>query len=221
MDTTELKLSQFEGLAIRVYGTVEDPLFVGVDVQNVLGLKLINYKRQFITGNDYIKLSIHHGGQSRELNMFTEHGIYQIIYRTRSDVGERFRNYVTETLKNIRLARQIESEVAHQKLRQFLADLIGVETGSDLYIMQCQGNYKIGRSNDVENRVSSLQTGNAYPITIHSRWKDQGKFEKLVHAKAELFLKREIGEWFSPYKEDNIDTLIKWIDSLDDHGIEE
>jgi prophage antirepressor-like protein len=206
----------FEDFNVRVYGTVEDPLFVGKDIVDLLGIRMIHYNK-FQLDKDYTKGKIFTGGQMREVHMFTEHGLYKIIYRARCDAAERFREYVTSVLKIIRLEKHNLKERSYKELCSIMADLSHGEIGTHLYIMQCRGNYKIGRSNNVDARLSTLQTGNPDPIVLYKSWKDLGRYERVVHIKAETFLRRGLGEWFSPRGADNLHELASWIDRLNEH----
>jgi|SaaInlLV_10m_DNA_4_1040232.scaffolds.fasta_scaffold22105_3 hypothetical protein len=65
-----------------------------------------------------------------------------------------------------------------------------------LYVLECNGYYKIGITNNITNRLKSLQTGNAHEINvihIEERYKPE-KAEKYLHQK--FSNKRLKGEWF-------------------------
>lgn len=207
----------FEDFSIRVYGTVEDPLFLGTKVQEKLKLSKINYNR-FTLGKDYIVLAAPNlEGHMREQNMFTEHGLYHIIFKSRTSAGEKFREYVTNILRDIRLSRKITSDMAYENLKELMVGVIGPGIGRDLYIMKCLDRYKIGRSNNPESRVSELQTGNPDEITLQYTWPEFGRYERFVHMRAEAYFTRLMGEWYSPRLDESLEKLIDWINEIGTH----
>ncbi len=66
-----------------------------------------------------------------------------------------------------------------------------------LYIMECDGKYKIGTTNDVKKRLGQLQTGNPHKITISFDVEIgfiAGQLEIHLHKLFEEF--HVNGEWF-------------------------
>ena len=69
---------------------------------------------------------------------------------------------------------------------------------STLYVLHCNGVYKIGiTTTTVTRRVKSLQTGNAYKITRYwsKKCSNYVQMEKYFHRK--FAKKRLLGEWFA------------------------
>ena len=69
---------------------------------------------------------------------------------------------------------------------------------STLYILHCNGHYKIGiTTSSVVKRIKSLQTGNAYKITRYwsKKCSNYIEMEKYFHRK--FARKRLMGEWFA------------------------
>ena len=65
-----------------------------------------------------------------------------------------------------------------------------------IYIIKCNEFYKIGIANDLDSRISSLQTGNPYILEIYFAKKHRlaEQLEKYLH---NHFIKKQIsGEWF-------------------------
>lgn len=71
------------------------------------------------------------------------------------------------------------------------------ETGKDLYIIvsKVTGSIKIGRTSNIEQRLTTLRTGNAYPLKLILLLENQGKEEKYYHKLCRKY--RLEGEWFS------------------------
>ena len=67
-------------------------------------------------------------------------------------------------------------------------------TGDHLYFIQCGDYIKIGRANNVWQRVGQLRAANPYPIELINMLENQGYREKEFHEKFKG--KHHTGEWF-------------------------
>ena len=65
-----------------------------------------------------------------------------------------------------------------------------------LYLIKCNEFYKIGSTNNLQTRLTELQTGNPYPLEIDVFWESYsaGSLETCLHNT--FSGKRVIGEWF-------------------------
>lgn len=81
----------FEGIAVRVLGTKEKPLWVADDVCRVMGIK---NSRDAISNIPPLEKDVVNGdtpGGLQELNVVTEPGLYRLAARGRTAQAERFR----------------------------------------------------------------------------------------------------------------------------------
>jgi len=83
--------------------------------------------------------------------------------------------------------------------------------GPGVYVIESHGFYKIGRANDVFNRLATLQTGNPRLLRVvgYVRCCDEKEafeLEKKLHAKLAYYRRR--GEWFD-LDRDNLEYLRK------------
>lgn len=71
--------------------------------------------------------------------------------------------------------------------------------GRDLYIIQQKitGAVKIGRTSNIERRLTELQVGSPYEIRCVLLLPNQGKLEKILHKRMQNHQLRIAGEWFS------------------------
>lgn len=116
-------LSEFKEFSdIRIYGTRERPLFVGTDLAKLLGLHPdIHYDRDYKSGKDYVKARIvSKDNRPREVNAFTTRGLYKIILTSKSDLSERFLDFVTIVLDELRLHGEVTLKTAVGKLQDEL-----------------------------------------------------------------------------------------------------
>lgn len=145
--------------ALRVFGTAEEPLFLAHDIQQLLNIVQIQYAAEYDENEDYFKIKVQHGGQIREMIAFTEHGLYAIIYRSRSQFGKKFRKFVTIILKELRTTGHVELSTAVEKLNKQLLDetkkLAAQQQLSEKYYFQLyEANSKILT---LKNKVNSQE----------------------------------------------------------------
>ena len=71
--------------------------------------------------------------------------------------------------------------------------------GADLYIIQMAvtGDVKVGRSSNIERRMTEIQTGCPHPIRLVLRGEGIGHLEKDLHKRLRQYrCRRRKGEWF-------------------------
>lgn len=89
---------------IRIYGTIEDPVFIAKDVQTCLEMKDLNYKREgyFEWGLEKVKIKIQTKSGMREAIAFTEHGLYKAIWNSRVEMARKFQTFMRLIMKRLR-----------------------------------------------------------------------------------------------------------------------
>lgn len=136
--TKNVELSnQFpEFMGLTIYGSTETPLFAGQQVQDLLGITKIHYAREYDEGDDYIKVpGVAKDGKMREQNMFTEHGLYNIIFRSNTDLSKKFRKFVTIVLRELRTMGSVTLRTALAKLQ---ADIKVKEKSNEVLDTECE-----------------------------------------------------------------------------------
>ncbi len=90
---------------LSIYGTEEEPLFVGAEVRRMLRIPAIDYD-DYEEGEDYIICqcaNVDGVFRDDDQNMFTEDGLYHIITKSQSDMGKAFRKFVKIAVRGLRL----------------------------------------------------------------------------------------------------------------------
>jgi prophage antirepressor-like protein len=193
---------------LKVYGTREDPLFSSSQVCELLGIARVKLVRDYELVSDYVyRIAQCKDGGMREQLMLTEQGLYNVIFRSRTEAGRQFRTFVGLLLKDLRLKGMVRLDEIIDKMAECMKNS---HVNDHLYMITDGIWTKIGRSADVDERLKQLQTGSPLPLSILHTFKDKGRYEKLVHAKAEIGVERR-GEWFKIT--DHV-PLRTWIEEL-------
>lgn len=97
IDERELLGKQF-----RIYGTVENPMFLAKDVAEWIEHNKPSEMIQNVDNEEKLKAIISHSGQNREMWFLTEDGLYEVLMQSRKPIAKEFKKQVKLILKTIR-----------------------------------------------------------------------------------------------------------------------
>lgn len=102
-DLKVLEEREVLGKEFKMYGTIENPLFLAKDVAN--WIEHTHTTRMLERVDDDEKLSgiIVHAGQKREMTFLTEDGLYEVLMQSRKPIAKAFKKEVKQILKQIRI----------------------------------------------------------------------------------------------------------------------
>lgn len=86
----------------RMYGDMENPLFLAKDVANWIEHNKPNEMIKNIDEDEKLKAIITHSGQGREMWFLTEDGLYEVLMQSRKPIAKQFKKKVKEILKGLR-----------------------------------------------------------------------------------------------------------------------
>lgn len=90
------------GKNLKVYGTVEEPLFLAKDVANWIEHTHTTKMLSTVDEDEKLNGTIVHAGQQREVLFLTENGLYEVFMQSRKPIAKVFKKEVKYILKNIR-----------------------------------------------------------------------------------------------------------------------
>lgn len=101
------KLEVFEqreilGKDFKIYGTVENPLFLAKDVAEWIEHSDSNKMIKSVDEDEKLIGTLFLAGQHREVAMLTEDGLYEVLMQSRKPIAKAFKKEVKEILKQIR-----------------------------------------------------------------------------------------------------------------------
>ncbi|HHT7065299.1 BRO-N domain-containing protein [Bacillus thuringiensis] len=89
------------GRSFKVYGTVEEPLFLAKDVQRWIEHSNVTMMVKSVDKEEVTMFNI--GGLQGTSWFFTEDGIYEVLMQSRKTIAKQWKKEVKKILKNIRL----------------------------------------------------------------------------------------------------------------------
>lgn len=98
-----IKLFDFNGYSLNVYGDAENPMFLGREVADILEYRTASDALRILDEDEKTLRIICVSGQDRQVNMITESGLYSLILRSTKPEAKTFKRWVTaELLPSIR-----------------------------------------------------------------------------------------------------------------------
>lgn len=85
-----------------IYGTVEEPLFVASDIAELIQHSNVTEMLKNVDNDEKLTSTILRAGQSRQVNMLTENGLYEVLMLSRKPIAKQFKSEIKKILKSIR-----------------------------------------------------------------------------------------------------------------------
>ena len=90
------------GKQFKIYGTVDEPLFLAKDVAEWIEHNKPSEMILTVDEKEKLKAIISHSGQNREMWFLTEEGLYEVLMQSRKPIAKEFKKQVKIILKDIR-----------------------------------------------------------------------------------------------------------------------
>lgn len=90
------------GKQFKVYGDIENPLFLAKDVAEWIEHSDVSTMTRAIDDSEKLIQTIFVSGQNREVLMLTEDGLYEVLMQSRKPIAKQFKKEVKVILKSIR-----------------------------------------------------------------------------------------------------------------------
>lgn len=85
-----------------IYGTVEEPLFIASDIAEWIQHSNVTEMLKNVDDDEKLTSTILRAGQSRQVNMLTENGLYEVLMLSRKPIAKQFKSEIKKILKSIR-----------------------------------------------------------------------------------------------------------------------
>lgn len=86
----------------KIYGDIENPLFLAKDVANWIEHSRASEMLKSIDKEEKLMQTIFASGQKREMWFLTEDGLYEVLMQSRKPIAKQFKKEVKKILKQIR-----------------------------------------------------------------------------------------------------------------------
>lgn len=89
------------GKHFRVYGTIDEPLFLAKDVAEWIEHTDLSRMVDLVDEGEKLKRTLYVSGQNREVWLLTEDGLYEVLMQSRKPIAKQFKKKVKEILHAI------------------------------------------------------------------------------------------------------------------------
>lgn len=96
------ELQRIDGFNAKIYGTVENPLFLAKDIADVLEHSKVSMMLKSVDDDEKLKVNNLYLGSNQETWFLTEDGLYEVLMTSRKPQAKLFKKKVKEILKTIR-----------------------------------------------------------------------------------------------------------------------
>ena len=117
------------GKDVKIYGTIEDPLFLAKDVAVWLEERDGYTVARKVDTDEKLIHAMCVGGQIRELTFLTEDGLYEVLMQSRKDISKPFKKQIKKVLKELRTTGKVDliekaiSNIQDEKHRQLRLEI--------------------------------------------------------------------------------------------------
>ena len=193
----------FQDKKIRVYGSLEEPLFLLKNVAEVFNIASINSHIQDFDESEKILQDLQTKGGIQKHTFLTEIGFYKFIMRSRKSKSIEFQKWLFTILRELRLngfykldchkeekinieELFIESQL---KISRHNALIEASKKSHVIYICELTEKYenqtliKIGKTDDVKTRIIGLKFKYQKPVFLQHVFhcENNSEFEKYIH----------------------------------------
>lgn len=111
------------GMPIIIQGTPNEPLFRLNDIGSVLGMKTLNTNIRDFDESQKVLCKTQTLGGEQEMIFLTEFGLYEVLFRSRKPIAKKFKKWLCEVIKDIRLTGRYKLEQEKEKLENKLQEV--------------------------------------------------------------------------------------------------
>jgi prophage antirepressor-like protein/regulator of replication initiation timing len=145
------------GMHITIKGTHEEPLFRASDIGAILDIVKIRNTISDFDNTEKVAHTVDTLGGPQEVLFLTEKGLYQVMFTSRKPIAKKFKNWVCEVIKEIRLngKYELEKQLELKDIQKEQNLLTNFHKKPIVYIGFAEyGIIKPGFTNDITERLS-------------------------------------------------------------------
>jgi prophage antirepressor-like protein len=157
MDIIETFQNNNAGMHITIRGTHEEPLFRASDIGAILDIAKIRNTMSDFDPTEKIALTMGTPGGPQEVLFLTEKGLYQVLFTSRKPIAKKFKNWVCEVIRELRLngKYQLEKQIGDINKIKEQNLITNFSKTPILYIGFAEDNVvKPGYTDDIERRLN-------------------------------------------------------------------
>lgn len=124
-----IKEQEVLGREFKVYGTVQEPLFLAKDVASWIEHTDLSRMVNLVDDEEKLKRTLYVAGQNREMWFLTEDGLYEVLMQSRKPIAKQFKKQVKTILKELRKGNLKLQSTKEEKAQLLLSIYNGGQEG--------------------------------------------------------------------------------------------
>lgn len=164
MELQVLESREILGNQFKVYGTIEDPMFLAKDVAEWIEHNKPSELLSVVDQDEKLKALVSHSGQRREMWFLTKDGLYEVLMLSRKPIAREFKKKVKVILNEIQRTGQYKQTSDNLSKELLLVEsaskILKVNEASKLLMLQ-----KASKRNGI-NPIGLLPEYTDEPLTI-------------------------------------------------------
>jgi prophage antirepressor-like protein/predicted GIY-YIG superfamily endonuclease len=176
------------GMHITIKGTHEEPLFRASDIGAILDIVKIRNTISDFDNTEKVAHTVDTLGGPQEVLFLTEKGLYQVLFTSRKPIAKKFKNWVCEVIKEIRLngRYQLEKQINDIVIQKEQNLLDNFRKKPLNYVGYTEdGIIKFGYTDDFDTRLT------AHKREIKSDWTPVYVYESVYNREIERQIKKK------------------------------
>ena len=125
---TVIQETEILGKKIKLYGSIENPLFLANDVTNWINHSQTSKMVKSVDENEKLMGTLILSGQKREVWFLTEDGLYEVCMQSRKPIVKQMKKEIKKYLKSIRLTGAAIPSGDEQKMVSYYFSSLSSET---------------------------------------------------------------------------------------------
>lgn len=125
---TVIQETEILGKKIKLYGSIENPLFLANDVTNWINHSQTSKMVKSVDENEKLMGTLFLSGQKREVWFLTEDGLYEVCMQSRKPIAKQMKKEIKKYLKSIRLTGAAIPSGDEQKMVSYYFSSLSSET---------------------------------------------------------------------------------------------
>ncbi len=125
---TVIQETEILGEKIRMYGSIENPLFLASDVADWIEHSQTSKMVKSVDDSEKLMGTIFLSGQNREVWFLTEDGLYEVCMQSRKPIAKQMKKEIKKYLKSIRLTGAAIPTGDEQKMVSYYFSSLSPET---------------------------------------------------------------------------------------------
>ena len=124
-----IKEQEVLGREFKIYGTVQEPLFLAKDVASWIEHTDLSRMVNLVDDEEKLKRTLYVAGQNREMWFLTEDGLYEVLMQSRKPIAKQFKKQVKTILKELRKGNLKLQSTKEEKAQLLLSIYNGGQEG--------------------------------------------------------------------------------------------